>query len=89
MADDDDDDDDDGNDNSDGASNDNNDIDDDNNDDDVEDVDKENLQPCVGKRNDGCNETMIEKEETVADSMVIHTTIKQITGRRGGRWQQL
>jgi hypothetical protein len=36
--------------------------------------------------NDGCDETKMEEEETVADSVVIHTTIKQITGRGGGRW---
>jgi hypothetical protein len=27
--------------------------------------------------------------ETVADSVAIHTTIKQITGRGGGRWRRL
>jgi hypothetical protein len=47
-----------------------------------------NLPPRVGKRNDGCDETKAEEEETVADSVVIHTTIKQITGRRGGRWRR-
>ena len=39
--------------------------------------------PHVGKRKNGCDETKSEEEETVADSVVIHTTIKQIT-RRGG-----
>jgi hypothetical protein len=31
-------------------------------------------------------ETKTEEEETVTDSVEIHTTIKQITGRGGGRW---
>jgi hypothetical protein len=48
-----------------------------------DDVNNDNLPPCVGKRNDGCDETKTEEEETVADSVAIHTTIKQIT-RRGG-----
>ena len=52
-------------------------------------VNDDNLLPRVGKRNDGCNETKTEEEETVADSVAIHTTIKQITGRGGGRWQRL
>ena len=45
-----------------------------------------NLPPRVGKRNDGCKETKTEEEETVTDSVVIHTPITQIMGRRGGRW---
>jgi hypothetical protein len=73
-----DDDDDDGN-NSDGAAAD---------DDDVHDDDNNNLLPHVGKRNFGCDETKTEKEETLADSVSIHTTIKQITGKGGGRWQR-
>ncbi len=77
AADDDDDNDDDGDGNSDGAA------DEDNN---VNNVDDDNLPPRVGKRNFGCNETKTEEEETVPDSVVIHTTIKQITGRGGGRW---
>jgi hypothetical protein len=80
ATDDDDDDDNDG-DGSNGAAADN--VDDDDDDDD------DNLPPCVGKRNDGCDETKMEEEETVADSVAIHTTIKQITGRGGGRWRQL
>ena len=40
-----------------------------------------NRNTRVGKRKDGCNKTKIEEEETVADLMVIHTTIKQIMGR--------
>ena len=59
------------------------------NDKDVNDVNVDNLPPRVGKRNDGCDETKTEEEETVADSVAIHTTIKQITGREGGRWQRL
>jgi hypothetical protein len=47
------------------------------------DVNVDNLPPRVGKRNDGCDEMKTEEEETVADSVVIHTTIKQITGRGG------
>ena len=88
TADDDDDDDDDGNDDSDGAADDEDDIDDDYADDvDVDDADNDNLPPRVGKRNDGCDEKKTEEEETVTDSVVIHTTrIKQITGRGGGRW---
>jgi hypothetical protein len=64
------------------------DFDDDNDNDDVNDVDKDNLPPRVGKRNDGCDETKTEEEEeeTVTDSVAIHTTIKQIMGRGGGRW---
>ena len=57
-----------------------NDDDDDDDDGDEDDVDDDNLPPCVGKRNNGCNETKTEEEETVADSVVIHTTMKQITG---------
>jgi hypothetical protein len=75
KTDDDDDDDDDGND-SNGAAADDNDVDDDDND--VDDVDDDNLPPRIGKRNDGCGETK-----------TIHTTIKQITGRGGGRWRRL
>jgi hypothetical protein len=45
-----------------------------------------NLPPRVGKRKYGCNTTNTEEEEMVADLVVIHTTIKQITGRGGGRW---
>ncbi len=89
ATDNDDEDDDDGND-SDGAAADDNDVDDDDNDiNDVDDVNDDNLPPCVGKRNVGCDETKTEEEETVADSVAIHTTIKQITGRGGGRWRQL
>ena len=47
-------------------------------------VAKGDLPPRVGKRKDGCNKTKLEEEETVADLVVIHTTIKQITGR--GEW---
>ncbi len=65
----------------------NNDVNDDNND--INDVNVNNLPPCVGKRNDGCDETKTEEEETVADSVVMHTTIKQITGRGGDRWRRL
>jgi len=54
-----------------------------------DDVDDNNLPPRVGKRNDGCDETKPEEEETVTDSVAIHTTIKQITVRGGGRWQRL
>ena len=49
-------------------------------------VDDNNLPPRIGKRNDGSNKTKREEEETVTDSVVIHTTIKQIAGRGGGRW---
>ena len=77
---DDDDDDDDNGDDSNGAAAD---VDDD------EDVDDNNLPPRVGKRNDGYDKTKTEEEETVSDSVAIHTTIKQITGRGGGRWQRL
>jgi hypothetical protein len=78
------DDDDDDDDNSDGTADDEDDVYD--NDEDVNDADNDNLPPRVGKRNDGCDEKKTEEEETVADSVVIHTTIKQITGRGGGRW---
>ncbi len=61
----------------------------DNGDNDVDDVNDNNLPPRIGKRNDGCDEMKMEEEETVADSVVIHTTIKQITGRVVGRWQRL
>ena len=84
ATDDDDDDDDDG-DNSDGAVDDD-DVGDDN---DVEDIDDDNLPPRVGEKNVGCNEAKTTEEEAVADSVAIHTTIKQITGRGGGRWQRL
>jgi hypothetical protein len=77
LVDNDDDDDNDGDNNSDGAADDDNDVNDD---------DDNNLPPRVGKRNDGCDETKTEEEETVTDSVEIHTTIKQITGRGGGRW---
>ena len=79
ATDNDDDDDDDGDD-SDGAAADDNDVD---------DVNDDNLPPHVDKRNDGCDETKTEEEETVADSVAIHITIKQITGRGGGRWRRL
>jgi hypothetical protein len=55
--------------------------------DDDEDIDDSNLPPCVGKRNDSYDETKTEEEEMVADSVAIHTTIKQITGRGGGTSQ--
>jgi hypothetical protein len=84
---DDDDDDGDNGDDSNGALADDDDVDDDNKD--VNNGDKNNLPPHVGKRNDGCDETKTEEEETVTDSVAIHTTIKQITGRGGGRWQRL
>ena len=74
AADDDDDDDNDGDDDSNGAADDDN----DNN-----DVNDDNLPLRVGKRNDGCDETKTEEEETVTDSVEIHTTIKQITERGG------
>jgi hypothetical protein len=61
----------------------------DHDDDHDDDVDDDNQLPRVGKRNDGCDETKTEEEETVADSVAIHTTIKQITGRGGGRWRRL
>ena len=87
VATDDDDDDDDDGDDSNGAAADDNDVDDD--DKDVNDVNVDNLPPRVGKRNDGCDKTKTEEEETVADSVATHRTIKQIMGRGGGRWQQL
>ena len=94
RMDDDGDDDDDGNKRDGAAANDDDvdDNDDDNNDDDDNDddnVDDHNLPPRVGKRNDYCNETKPEEEGTVADSVAIHTTIKQITGRGGGRWRRI
>ena len=55
----------------------------------VDDVDDHNLPPRVGKRNDCCDETKPEEEGTVTDSVAIHTTINQITGRGGGRWQRI
>ena len=45
-----------------------------------------NLLPRVGKRKYSCNTTNTEEEAMVADLVVIHTTIKQIIGRGGGRW---
>ncbi len=75
VADDDDEDDDNGDNNSNGAAD----------ADDVNNIDNDNLPPHVGKRNYGCNETKTEEEETVADSVVKHTTIEQIMGRGGGR----
>ena len=84
AADDDDNDDNDGDDDSDGAADDEDNIDEDNDDDDDDgDADNDNLPPRVGKRNDGCDEKKTEEEETVAYSVVIHTTIKQITGEGG------
>ena len=77
AMDDDDDFDDDGDDDSDGAAADD---DDDNNDDIINNVYDDNLLPRIGN---GCNETKREEEETVTDSVVIHTTIKRITGRGG------
>ena len=88
ATDDDDDDDDDGDDCN-GAAADDDDYDDDVDEDDVDNVDDHNLPPRVGKRNDCCDETKPEEEGTVADSVAIHTTIKQTTGRGGGRWQQI
>ena len=58
-------------------------------DNDVEDVNVDNLLPRVVKRNDGCDKTKTEEEEMVTDSVAIHSTIKQITGRGGGRWRRL
>ena len=84
VADDDDDNDDDGNNDSEGTADDEDDVDDDN--DNANDADNDNLPPRIGKRNDGCDEKKTEDEETVADSVVIHTTIKQIMGSGGGRW---
>ncbi len=84
ATDNDDNDDDDGN--SDGVA-----VDDEDEDEDEDEDDDDNLPPRVGKRNDGCNETKTDEEETVADSVAIHTTIKQITGRGmvdGGRRQR-
>ena len=60
--------------------------DDDDNDGNNDDVNDNNLLPRVGKRNDDCDKTKTEEEETVTDSVEIHTTIKPITGRGGGRW---
>ena len=42
----------------------------------MDDIDDDNLPPRVGKRNDDCDKTKTEEEETVADSVAIHTTIK-------------
>ena len=42
-------------------------VDDEDVDDDDDNVDDNNLPPRIGKRNDGCNETKTEEEETVAD----------------------
>jgi hypothetical protein len=92
TMDDDDDDDNDGGD-CDGAAADDDDVDDNvddvNNVDDINDVDDHNLPPRVGKRNDCCDEMKPEEEGTVADSVAIHTTIKQITGRGSGRWRRI
>jgi len=87
ATDDNDDNDNDGNDR-DGAAADDNNVDDNNNYD-IDNVDDDNLPPRIGKRSDGCDETKMEEEEMVADSVAIHTTIKQITGRAGGRWRGL
>ncbi len=62
---------------------------DDNDDKDVDDVSVDNLPPRIGKRNDGCDETKMEEEEMVTDSVAIHTTHTQILGRGGGRWRRL
>jgi len=78
---DDDDDNDDVGDDSDGTAADDNDANNDDND--VDDVNVDNLPLRVGKRNDGCNKTKMEEDETVTDSVAIHTTIKQITERGG------
>ena len=88
ATDNDDDNDDNGND-CDGAAAGNDIIDDDVNDDDINDVDDHNLPPRIGKRNDCFDETKPEEEGTVADSVAICTTIKQIMGRGGGRWQRI
>ncbi len=84
AADDDDNDDNDGDNDSNGAADDDDNSDD--NDNGINDVIDNNLPPRVGKRNNGCDEKKMEEEETVADSVVIHTTIKQITGRGDGSW---
>jgi len=89
VEDDDDGDDDDGNDgddDSDGTADDDDDNNDDNEDVDDDNVDDENLPPCFGKMNEGCDKMKSEEEERVTDSAVIHTAIKQITGWGGGRW---
>ena len=82
-------DDDDNNDNdgddSNGAVADDDDVDDDN--DSINDFDKDTCRRALARGN-GCDETKTEEEETVADSVAIHTTIKQITGRGGGRWRR-
>ena len=39
-----------------------------------------NLSPRIGKRKDCCNEMKTEEEETVADLVVIHTTINRSRG---------
>jgi len=79
--------------NGDGATDDNDDDDDDGDDSngaaEDDDDNDDNLPPRVGKRNDGCDETQTEEEETVADSVAINTTIRQITGRGDGKWQRL
>ena len=89
---DDDDNDDDNGDNCNGTAADDNNVNDDDDDDDddngvndVDDVNNHNLPPRVGKRNDCCNKTKPEEEGTGTDSVAIHTTIKQITRRGGGR----
>ena len=48
----------------------------------VVDNDDKNLPFIVGKRNDGCNKTKTEEEETVADSVAIHNN--QTDHREGG-----
>ena len=73
----------------DGAAVDDKNIDDDDEDNDVDDVDDHNLPPRIGMRNDCCNEMKPEEEGTVTDSVAIHTTIKQIMGRGGGRWRRI
>jgi hypothetical protein len=83
ATDDDDDDDDDGND-SDGAAADDNNVDD--NDKDVDHVNVNNLPPRVGKRNDGCDETKTEEEETVTDSVACGDTHNNQTDHGEGGW---
>ena len=90
ATDDDDNDDDDGDD-SDGAAADDNDVDDDDkdvddDDKDVDDVNVDNLPPRVGKRNDGCDETKTEEEETVADSVACGDTHNNQTDHGEGGW---
>ena len=92
-----DDDDDDGND-SNGAAVDDNDVDNDDkdvddddkdvddDDKDVDDVNVDNLPPRVGKRNDGCDETKTEEEETVADSVACGDTHNNQPDHGEGGW---